>query len=183
MRRKTLDLLLTWVGAVVTVGLIGASGLLMWGYTFANSQVRNQLGAQKIYFPAKNSPEIHNPLIKPYLTPYAGEQLLTGRQAEVWADHYIAVHLQEIGGGKTYAELSAMALKDPTNQTLAKQVQAMFQGETLRSMLLTAYAFGTFAVIAQWSVGAALFLAVVMLILTLIGVRQYRRRDPDEEII
>ena len=57
-----------------------------------------------------------------------------------------------------------------------------FQGQTLRSMLLTAYAFGMFAVIAQWSVAAALILAVVMLILTLLGVRQYRRRDPEEVI-
>jgi len=182
MRRKTLDLLLTWVGAVVTVGLIGASGLLMWGYTFANSQVHNQLAAQKIYFPAANSPELQNPLIKPFLTPYAGKQLLTGREAEVWADHYIAVHLDEIGGGLTYAQLSAKALKDPTNKVLANQVQLMFQGQTLRSMLLTAYAFGMFATIAQWSVAAALLLAVVMLILTLIGVRQYRRRDPEVEI-
>jgi len=182
MRRKTLDLLLTWVGAVVTVGLFGASGLLMWGYTFANSQVHNQLAAQKIYFPAKNSPELQNPLIKPYLTPYAGKQLLTGTEAEVWADHFIAVHLDEIGGGQTYAQLSAKAQADPSNTALANQVQLMFQGQTLRSMLLTAYAFGMFAVIAQWSVAAALILAVVMLILTLIGVRQYRRRDPEEVI-
>lgn len=182
MRRKTLDLLLTWVGVVVTVGLIGASGLLMWGYTFANSQVHSQLAAQKIFFPAKDSPELQNPLIKPYLEPYAGKQLLTGQEAKVWADHFIAVHLDEIGGGQTYSQLSTKAQADPSNTALAKQVQLMFQGQTLRSMLLTAYAFGMFAVIAQWSAAASLLLALVMLVLTLIGVRQYRRRDPDEEI-
>ncbi len=182
MRRKTLDLLLTWVGGVITVGLIGASGLLMWGYSFANSQVRSQLAAQKIYFPAKNSPEIQNPLIKPYLTPFAGQQLVNGRQAEAYADHFIAVHLEEIGAGKTYAQISAASQADPSNAALAKQSQLMFQGQTLRSMLLTAYAFGTFAVIAQWATASALVLALVMLALTLIGVYQYRRRDPDEVI-
>jgi hypothetical protein len=182
MRRKTLDLLLTWVGAVVTVGLFGASGLLIWGYTFANSQVHNQLAAQKIYFPAANSPELANPLIKPYLTPYAGKELLTGQEAEVYADHFIAVHLAEIGGGLTYSEISTKAQADPGNKTLASQEALMFQGQAIRGELLTAYAFGVFAVIAQWSVIAALALAVVMLILTLIGVRQYRRRDPEQVI-
>ena len=149
MRRKTLDLLLTLVGAVVTVGLIAASGLLMWGSSFANSQVHNQLAAQKIYFPAANSPELQNPQIKPFLLPYAGKELLTGQEAEVYADHFIAVHLSEIGGGLTYSEIAAKAQADPSNQTLASQQQLMFQGQAIRGELLTAYAFGFFGLIAH----------------------------------
>ncbi len=183
MRRKALDKLLTMVGFLVTIILIAAGALLMWGYSFANSQVHNQLAAQQIYFPAKNSPELQNPLIKPYLTPYAGEQLLNGRQAEVWADHYIAVHLQEIGGGKTYAQVSAASLADPSNTALAKEAQTLFQGETLRGTLLTAYAFWMFGQIALWSAVAMFLGAALMLVLAIVGVIQYRRRDPEEVIL
>ena len=177
MKRKTLDLLLTLLGLLLTVVLLVAGGLLMWGYSFANSTVHSQLAAQKIYFPAKNSPELQNPLIKPYLTPYAGQQLINGREAEVWADHFIAVHLEEITGGKTYAQLSAASLADPSNTTLAKTVQTVFQGQTLRGTLLTAYAFWMFGVIALWSAISMFVLAILMLILTLLGFRHYRVID------
>ena len=183
MRRKALDKLLTMVGGLLTIVLIAAGGLLMWGYSFANSQVHSQLAAQRIYFPAKDSPSLQNPLIKPYLTPYAGQQLLNGRQAEVWADHYIAVHLQEIGGGKTYAEVSAAALADPSNKALATEAQTLFQGETLRGTLLTAYAFWMFGQIAEWSAIAMFIGAALMLILTILGWTQYKKRDPEHIVI
>jgi hypothetical protein len=70
---------------------------------------------------------------------YAGQQLLTGQQAEAYADHFIAVHLQEIGGGKTYAQLSTESMAHPANTALAGQVQTVFRGDTLRSMLLNAF--------------------------------------------
>jgi hypothetical protein len=35
--------------------------------------------------------------------PYAGQQLTTGPQAKAYADHYIAVHMNEASGGKTYS--------------------------------------------------------------------------------
>ena len=66
-------------------------------------------------------------------------QLLTGQQAEAYADHFIAVHLSEIGGGKTYSQLSAESIAQPKNVALAAQVATVFKGTTLRSMLLNAY--------------------------------------------
>jgi len=183
MRRRTLDYLLTWVGGLLTVALLGAGGLLTWGYSFATSTVHTQMAAQKIYFPAKGSAELANPLIKPFLTPYAGQELLTGQEAEVYADHFIAVHLSELGGGLTYSELSAKAMADPSNKTLASQVQTMFQGTMLRSTLLTAYAFSVFAIIALWSMIACFILGLLMLILTLLGLRHYKVVDPEVEIL
>jgi len=183
MRRRTLDYLLTWVGALLTVALLGAGALLSWGYSFATSTVHSQMAAQKIYFPAKGSPELANPLIKPFLTPYAGQELLTGQQAEVYADHFIAVHLSEIGGGLTYSELSAKAIASPGDKTLAGKVQTMFQGTMLRSTLLTAYAFSVFAIIALWSMIVCFILGLLMLLLTLLGLRHYRRVDPHVEIL
>jgi hypothetical protein len=70
---------------------------------------------------------------------YAGQQLLTGQQAEAYADHFIAVHIAEMGGGKTYSQLSAQSLAQPANTQLAATVGTVFKGETLRSMLLNAY--------------------------------------------
>ena len=182
MRRRTLDLLLSWLGVLLTVGLLVAGSLLMWGYNFANSTVHAQLSSQQIFFPAKGSPALASPQIGPYLDPYAGQQLLTGRQAEVWADHFIAVHLQEMTGGKTYAQLSSAALADPSNKNLASEVQTVFQGETLRGMLLNAYAFWTFGQIALWSALSAFGASILMLILTILGFIQYRRHDPTDVI-
>jgi len=79
---------------------------------------------------------------------YAGQQMLTGDQAEVYADHFIANHLKTIGGGQTYAQLSGKALANPTDAKLQAQVATMFKGETLRGLLLNAYAFGTMGTIA-----------------------------------
>lgn len=43
MRRKTFDVLVSSVGLLLTVVLIVAGALLMWGYTFTNDQVNQQL--------------------------------------------------------------------------------------------------------------------------------------------
>jgi hypothetical protein len=75
----------------------------------------------------------------PSISQYAGQQLLTGHQAEAYADHFIAVHIAEMGQGKTYSQLSAESLAQPNNTALAGPVATVFKGETLRSTLLNAY--------------------------------------------
>ena len=75
----------------------------------------------------------------PSVCQYAGQQLLTGQQAEAYADHFIAVHIASMGGGKTYSQLSAESIAQPNNTALAATVSTVFKGETLRSMLLNAY--------------------------------------------
>ncbi|HEX5271529.1 MAG TPA: hypothetical protein VFW33_13625, partial [Gemmataceae bacterium] len=60
-------------------------------------------------------------------------------QAEAYADHFIAVHITDMAGGKTYSQLSAASLAQPSNTQLAGLVSTVFKGETLRSMLLNAY--------------------------------------------
>ncbi len=177
MKRRTLDLLLTTLGAVLSVGLLATGSLLMWGYSFASSTVHNQLAAQKIYFPPRGSSALAPADIGPYLNQYAGEQMLNGAQAEAYADHFIAVHLKEIGGGLTYSQLSEKAMAQPKNTALAAQVDTVFRGDTLRSMLLDAYAFWTFGQIAWWSAWGAFAGALGMLALTVLGWRHYRRVD------
>jgi hypothetical protein len=182
MRRRTFDLILTAVGAVLAVGLLIAGGLLTWGYHFANSTVHDQLAAQQIFFPAAGSEALASPEVGPYLNKYAGQQLTTGAQAQAYADHFIKVHLKEVAGGKTYSEVSAEAQKSPDDQKLQGQVQTLFRGETLRGMLLNAYAFWKFGQIALYSAIASFGGAVILLVLTAIGFRHARRVDPQAEV-
>jgi hypothetical protein len=188
MRRRTFDVILTAGGAVLMVVLIVAGSLLTWGYTFTNSNVHNQLAKQEIFFPpasafahAKAGTEI-TPDMKPYLLQYAGQQLLTGAQAEAYADHFIAIHLSEMPYGGVYSTISSKALADPNNASLKALEQTSFQGTTLRGLLLEAYAFGTFGQIALIASIASFILAGVMLILTLLGVWHLRRTPDDAQI-
>jgi len=75
----------------------------------------------------------------PSVSQYAGQQLLTGQQAEAYADNFIAVHIANMTGGKTYSQLSSLAMEQPNNTKLAGEVATVFKGESLRSMLLNAY--------------------------------------------
>src|SRR5262245_26312219 len=103
---------MTGVGLVLTLVLVVGGILLLWGYNFAHSNVEEQLKAQQIYFPPKGSPALDDPKIGPYLNQYAGQQLTNGEQAKAYADHFIAVHLEEVAGGQTYAQVSAAAQQD-----------------------------------------------------------------------
>jgi hypothetical protein len=114
---------------------------------------------------------------------YAGQQMTTGAQAEVYADHFIANHLKAIGGGKTYSQLSALSLAQPKNAALAAQVQTVFRGETLRGLLLNAYAFGTMGTIAGIAAIAAFIAALAMLILSGLGLAHARRVSPAADIL
>jgi hypothetical protein len=59
--------------------------------------------------------------------------------------------------------------------------QTLFQGTTLRGLLLEAYAFGTFGQIALVAAIASFILAGIMLVLTLFGLLHFRRVPEDAE--
>jgi hypothetical protein len=184
MRRRTFDALVSTGGMIVAAVLLVAGALLMWGHSFINTNVHNQLAAQKIFFPPKGNPALTaDPEIKQYVSPYAGQQVVNGQQAEVFADHFIAVHLREIGGGKTYSQLSARSLAHPGKAKLAAQVQTLFRGETLRGLLLNAYAFGKMGQIALWAAIAVFIGAVIMLVLSALGYLHLRRVPPEAEVM
>jgi hypothetical protein len=151
MRRNTFDKLLGTVGVILGVILLAVGGLMLWGSTYIHNQVTSQLAAQKVYFPpaaAFAHPKVGTeitPSMIPSVSQYAGQQLLTGQQAEAYANNFIAVHLQEIGAGKTYAQLSTEAMALPPTSAkytaVEAQVQTVFRGDTLRSMLLNAFSW------------------------------------------
>lgn len=184
MHRKAFDTILTAGGVVLAVVLVVAGGLLLWGYSFANSNVHNQLAEQKISFPPAGSKALAPSDIGPYLNKYAGKQLLTGPEAEAYANHFIGVHVKEIAGGKTYSEVSTLAQADPTNATLKAQQQALFQGETLRGLLLEAYGFWKMGQIALLAAIGAFILSAVMAVLSVLGfVHLHRVRETDEVFV
>jgi hypothetical protein len=71
-------------------------------------------------FPAAGSAAIKElpPAAAAAMSQYAGQLMTTGAQAQTYADHFIAVHLDKIGGGKTYSQLSAESLANPSNAAL-----------------------------------------------------------------
>lgn len=185
MRRRTFDAIVTAAGLTIAAVLLIAGGLLAFGHSFVTTQVHNQLAAQKIYFPANNSPEITS-LPKAdaaAMSKYAGQQLTTGAQAETWADHFIAVHLVKIGGGQTYSQLSGKALADPKNAALAGQVETVFRGETLRGLLLNAYGYWEIGQIMLWSAFIAFAAAGLMILFSLLGIAHLRRTVPGAEVL
>jgi hypothetical protein len=182
MRRRTLDALLTTGGLIVAAVLLVAGGLLTWANSFVGDNVHTQLAAQHIYFPKAGSDQLNDPKIKPYLEQYAGQQLLTGAQAKAYADHFIKVHLEEATGGKTYSELSNAARVNPNDQKAAGLVDLAFKGETLRGLLLNAYAFGTMGKIAMYAAWASFTGAAAMLLLTFLGFLHLRRVPAEQEV-
>jgi hypothetical protein len=168
-KRKTVDKLLTWFGVVATLVLIGIGGLTWWAYSFTTSNVSSELSTQKISFPPKGSPAL-DPSEFPSLQKYAGQAVDNGPKAKAYANDFIGVHLSKIAGGQTYAQVSAEAQADPSNQALKQKAQTLFQGETLRGLLLgDAYAFWTVGHIAQIAAIVCFVAAGFMAILTLLG--------------
>jgi hypothetical protein len=187
MKRSALDRLAAWVGLALAVVLLVAGALLTVASSFVNGQVASQLSAQKITMPTAQAYGSLAPEDQAALAPYAGQEMTTGAQAQAFADHYIAAHLKALGGGRTYEDVSGEYIKmskdpsaDPTKlKELGDLRQTMFMGATLRSMLLTAYAFGTMGVIAGIAAVAAFVGAAVLLILALLGFRHAKGATGD----
>jgi hypothetical protein len=150
---------LTSIATVAALGIVIVGIIAVVGGSYDKKVVHDQLVPQKIFFPASNSPEL-----LPGVKQYAGQQLTTGSQAKAYANNFINVHLSKIAGGQTYAQVSTAALAAPTNTKLAAEKATLFQGETLRGLLLNAWGWsliGTIATLAGWiliALGAILFL-------------------------
>ena len=159
---------LRWRIVVLQVALVVilafGSGFLYWAANFTHGNVHDQLIAQNITFPAADSASIKAlPAVDAAaMKQYAGQQMTNGDQAETWANHYIKIHLQGIGGGKTYSEVSALSMASPKNTALAAEVQTLVRGETLRGLLLNAWGWWTVGSYALYAAIGLTFAAVVV---------------------
>jgi hypothetical protein len=168
MTRRTIDLLASTAGLLAAVVLLVAGVYFYQRYDFAENNVRDQLKAQKIFFPPENKLTAGE-RAKTGVRKYAGEQVDTGQKAEVYANQFIALHLSEIANGKTYSELSAESRANPDDEELAAKVQTSFRGETLRGLLLTTFGFWKLGQEARLMTFVAFVAAGLMLILSALG--------------
>jgi len=188
MRRRTFDAMVSTGGLVMAAILLVAGGLLMWAHSFVNDNVHSQLSQQQIFFPDKAGIAAQkNAEITKYVTPYAGQQVTNGQQAEVFANHYIKVHLGEVADGQTYSQVSGkfitMKPTDPNYATVAQERQTLFMGETLRGLLLNAYGFWKMGEIALWAAISSFIAAGVLLLLSALGFMHLRRTSPEAEVL
>jgi hypothetical protein len=205
MQRKVFDRLASGVGAALVVILLIAGGLLVWGHSFASSNVHNQLAQQQIYFPkqaeinavkvqydkggqkAVTDPEFPNAaLMIPALEPYAGQQVLTGKEAQVYANDFIGQHLYAMPLHGVYSQVSGAARSAKPGSKQATEMAALettvFQGTTLRGLLLEAYGFGTISVIMFWASIVSFIGAAVLLLLTGLGILHGNRVSAEERL-
>jgi hypothetical protein len=192
MKRRTFDGIVTAVGFALAAFLFVAAGLLNWGATFANDSVKTQLENQNISFPAAETmPEA----TKDRLAKWAEQKVTTGEMARDYSDLYIWEHMKAssiavAGVPLTYSEASGKYMGmirggtgTPEEITqYADLRENLFMGNTLRGMLLQAYAFGTLGVIAGYSAIAALAGGVLMLLLSIAGLVHFRRTSRDATI-
>jgi hypothetical protein len=190
MSRKVFDKLASIGGLVVVVVLLVAGGLLTWGHSFVSSNVHNQLAEQQIYFPPNsvwahatknNTGEIQARMI-PYLQKYSGQELVSGPQAEAYADHFIAYHLAAMPYGGVYSKISEASLANPKNTNLATLKAVSFQGTTLRGLLLEAYAFWKIGQVMLWGAIASFVLAAIMALLVGLGLAHAARTAEDRKV-
>jgi hypothetical protein len=199
MKRRTLDIIFVVGGGLLAVLMLVLGLVLKQNADFAKSYVHDQLSAQKIFFtPADKLTDeekkavclVTNGSNGPQESG-GGQQLLTGKQAECYSNEYIALHLSEVNGGKTYAQTSNesraarakadAALKaDPNAQAskdldtaakaLSGKVETLFKGETLRGLLLTSYGFSIFGEKAALAANVCFAIALVLLLAAIAGL-------------
>ena len=163
-----------WVEVILSVCMVVAASLLLWGSMFASNMVKDQLSEQKITFtPADKLTDAEKAI--PGLTDYAGQTMETGAQAKAYSE-YIKLHLSEVNEGKTYSQTSNESRAKAAEAKKAKEenapnaaeletqakaldgkVQTLFRGETLRGLLLYAWGWSLVGQIAFW---VAIFLYI-----------------------
>jgi hypothetical protein len=192
VKRRTIDKVLISIGILAAVVFAVAGVLLAWGHNFASNYVGDELSSQHITFPsaAALTEEGRTDLVK-----FADQKLDTGKEAEGYAS-FINGHLQGIADGATYADLGAVesaakadvkaAVEAGDPQATIDELQAkadgvtaqrntLFKGETLRGLLLSAYAWSTVGMIAGIAAIGAFIAAAMMAVLSVLGIIHYRR--------
>jgi len=186
--RATLDKLISGAGLLVAIVLLIGGGLLTWASTFIGDQVNTQFSEQHITMPTNDATSTLPKADQSALAKYAGQPLTTGSQAQAYANHYIAVHMSEASGGKTYSEVSGQYIgqcSDPKAAAtkactdLGSLRQTMFMGSTLRGLLLYGYAFATIGTIAGIGAIVAYVGAAFLFLLPGLGFWHSRRKGHD----
>jgi len=191
VKRRTIDSVLIGIGIVLTVAFAIAGALLTWGWHFSSNYVGDELSSQHITFPSADALTQGG---RADLLKFADQKLDTGTEAQGYAS-FINGHLQDVAGGATYADLgapetaakadvkAAVDAGKPQADIDALQAKAtavtgqrdtLFKGETLRGLLLSAYAWSTVGTIAGIAAIGAFIAAGLMAILVVLGMVHHR---------
>jgi hypothetical protein len=162
---------LTSIAVGLALGMAAAGVLALVGGSYARKVVHDQLAPQQITFPKTQAEGLF-----PDLQKYAGQRVDNGAKAKAYADQFINRHLQKVAGGQTYAQVSAQSIADPTNAKLTGQKATLFQGETLRGLLLSVWGWSVVATVATIAGALLLVLGLLLAALPLASARQARRR-------
>ncbi|GAB1689762.1 hypothetical protein [Krasilnikovia sp. M28-CT-15] len=182
--RASFDKLISWTGVLLAAFLLVAGGLLTYAYIYIGNEVDAQLSAQDITMPEGAALQALPPADQAALKPYAGSPMDTGPEAKAYADHYILAHMNAASGGKTYSAISGQYVAmtpeqkaSPAGEQLAGLRNTLFQGSTLRGLLLYGAAFATMGTIAGYAAIGAFIGAVILLALGFLGLRHARRME------
>ncbi len=111
--------------------LMAAGPVMVLRGGMGRKEIRTELAAQRITFPAHGLPA--------HLAALAGRSVETGAQAHAYAE-LIKEHVSQATGGRTYAEITEeLHATGDDDEKLAQLRQTAFMGETLRGSLLSAY--------------------------------------------
>jgi len=189
LSRRMWDTIISGAGAVIAIVLLGLGAAAIYGGGFALDNVKDRLEPQNIVFSeaADMTPEE-----KAIVGGFAGQKVDTGTEAEAYS-RYIGLHVQEIGGGKSYAELGgplfaleaqieeATAAGESTKAMEAElaglqgQRETVFKGETLRAILLNAYGWWVVGSITLYAGYGLMVAGLILAILALLGFRHARK--------
>lgn len=151
---------LTSIATVAAVGMIVVGVLALVGGSYDRQVVREQLAPQKVFFP--------KPATNPGLARYAGQQVLTGTQAKLYAEKQLGVDLTKVAGGKTYSQVSAEWIAGGMKSSaLATERTTLFTGETLKGLLLNAWGWAMIGTIATLAGIVLIVLGAILALLPL----------------
>jgi hypothetical protein len=169
----------------MVIVLVGAAAFAYGLGTFTTGQIRDELTAQQVFFPGKDQIKAGGALdpavFSQEIRDQAGTQVTDGNQARIYANDFIAKHLEGTANGLTYASIgtkisqlkaqqASLSKDDPAytdlqNQitTLTAQRETLFKGETLRSSLLNAYGWWTIGTYTTYAAFGLMLAAIVVL--------------------
>jgi len=170
--------------AMLVIILASASGFLFYEGSFVTNMVKTELTAQQVFFPAADQIKAGGALdpaeFPQEIRDQAGNQVIDGNQARIYANDFLGKHLETVAGGSTYASigtkitaantaLAAASKTDPNYATLQANVATLngqkttlFTGEMLRATLLNSWGW--------WTLGTYTTYAGIGLLIATLGV-------------
>jgi hypothetical protein len=125
MKRRTLDIILSAGGLLLAIVLLVLGGVLQSQADFAKSYTSTQLAAQGINFtPVEGLNGADQEPGGACLATYAGQPMTTGKQAECYANQYIALHMRESATGAGYEGATYASLGGVTRGISGKVAEA-----------------------------------------------------------